>query len=103
MVSGDAAEAKAPDVRVDRFRTICYNLSHSVQVVLPLVLQLRRSAVPTTLTVKPWPDALIDTLGYDPRSRYVETFWLPTLGPPSLPIEPIRGAPPNSGEAPLGS
>jgi hypothetical protein len=40
--------------------------------------------VPTTLTVKPWPDALIDTLGYDPRSRYVETFWLPTLGPTAL-------------------
>ena len=45
--------------------------------------------MPTTLTVKPWPDALIDTLGYDPRSRYVETFWLPTLGPPSISIEPI--------------
>ncbi len=45
--------------------------------------------MPTTLTVKPWPDALIDTLGYDPRSRYVETFWLPTLGPPSMTIEPI--------------
>jgi hypothetical protein len=40
--------------------------------------------VPTTLTVKPWPDPLIDTLGYDPRSRYVETFWLPTLGPTAL-------------------
>jgi hypothetical protein len=43
-----------------------------------------RSAVPTTLTIKPWPDPLIDTLGYDPRSRYVETFWLPTLGPTAL-------------------
>ena len=40
--------------------------------------------MPTTLTVKPWPDPLIDTLGYDPRSRYVETFWLPTLGPTAL-------------------
>jgi hypothetical protein len=40
--------------------------------------------VPTVLTVKPWPDPLIDTLGYDPRSRYVETFWLPTLGPTAL-------------------
>jgi hypothetical protein len=49
--------------------------------------------VPTTLTIRPWPDALIDTLGYDPRSRYVETFWLPTLGPPSIAIEPITSAP----------
>ncbi|MEX1006969.1 MAG: hypothetical protein WD271_03895 [Acidimicrobiia bacterium] len=40
--------------------------------------------MPLTLTVKPWPDPLIDTLGYDPRSRYVETFWLPTLGPTAL-------------------
>ena len=50
--------------------------------------------MPTTLTVKPWPDALIDTLGYDPRSRYVETFWLPTLGPPSVAIEPIESVRP---------
>ena len=40
--------------------------------------------MPTTLTIQPWPDPVIDTLGYDPRSRYVETFWLPTLGPTAL-------------------
>jgi len=40
--------------------------------------------VPTTLTIKPWPDPLIDTIGHDPRSLYVETFWLPTLGPTAL-------------------
>lgn len=33
------------------------------------------------LTVRPWPDAVIDSLGYDPRSSYVETFWLGILGP----------------------
>jgi hypothetical protein len=33
------------------------------------------------LQILPWPDAVIDTLGHDPRSRYVEAFWLPTLGP----------------------
>lgn len=37
--------------------------------------------MPTKILVKPWPDAVIDVLGFDPRSRYVETFWLPTLGP----------------------
>lgn len=37
-----------------------------------------------TLTIKPWTDPIIDTLGHDPRSLYVETFWLPTLGPTAL-------------------
>jgi len=34
-----------------------------------------------TLRVEPWPDPVIDTLGYDPRSGYVERFWLGVLGP----------------------
>ena len=34
--------------------------------------------------VMPWPDAVLDTIGHDPRSWYAETFWLPTLGPTSL-------------------
>jgi hypothetical protein len=33
------------------------------------------------LPIRPWADPLIDTLGFDPRSHYVERFWLPTLGP----------------------
>lgn len=37
-----------------------------------------------TVRVRPWPDPVIDTIGHDPRSLYVETFWLPTLGPTSL-------------------
>lgn len=40
--------------------------------------------MPETLRIVPWSDPLIDSLGYDPRSRYVETFWLPTLGPTSV-------------------
>ncbi len=40
--------------------------------------------MPATIAVRPWPDPVIDTLGHDPRSLYVETFWLPTLGPTSL-------------------
>jgi len=35
----------------------------------------------TTLALRPWVDELIDTLGFDPRSSYVERFWLPILGP----------------------
>lgn len=34
-----------------------------------------------TLTVRPWPDAVIDKVGHDPRSTYVERFWLGVLGP----------------------
>lgn len=34
-----------------------------------------------TLRVLPWPDPVIDSLGHDPRSQYVETYWLGTLGP----------------------
>src|SRR5438309_3248591 len=33
------------------------------------------------LTIRPWPDQVIDALGHDPRSRYVEEFWLGILGP----------------------
>ena len=40
-------------------------------------------AVPT-LSISAWPDPVIDTLGHDPRSDYVERFWLPTLGPTTL-------------------
>lgn len=39
-------------------------------------------AFPTpTLQVRPWPDAVIDEVGHDPRSPYVERFWLGMLGP----------------------
>ena len=40
--------------------------------------------MPATLLIKPWHDPVVDTLGHDPRSRYVEQFWLPTLGPTAL-------------------
>lgn len=38
----------------------------------------------TTITVHPWPDELIDALGHDPRSAYVERFWLGVLGPSAI-------------------
>ena len=34
-----------------------------------------------TLTVRPWPDPVIDQVGHDPRAPYVERFWLGVLGP----------------------
>lgn len=33
------------------------------------------------VTIRPWPDPVIDSLGHDPRSHYVETYWLGILGP----------------------
>lgn len=45
-----------------------------------------RPGVPNQLTcssvqVIPWKDQVVDTLGLDPRSTYVEQFWLPVIGP----------------------
>lgn len=34
-----------------------------------------------TLAVCAWPDEVIDLVGHDPRSTYVEQFWLGVLGP----------------------
>ena len=39
---------------------------------------------PQTLTVRPWPDSVLDQVGHDPRSPYVEQFWLGVLGPSSV-------------------
>jgi hypothetical protein len=39
---------------------------------------------PASLAVRPWPDAVVDDIGHDPRSAYVERFWLSLLGPTSV-------------------
>lgn len=45
------------------------------------------SSIPTmsfkseTLAIKPWYDENADADGHDPRSDYVETYWLSVLGP----------------------
>src|SRR5256714_14649003 len=39
---------------------------------------------PQTLAVRPWPDSVLDQVGHDPRSPYVERFWLGVLGPSSV-------------------
>ena len=38
----------------------------------------------TALGIEAWPDPLIDRLGHDPRSAYVERFWLGILGPSTV-------------------
>lgn len=45
---------------------------------------MRALALPSDcdrLIVRPWADPILDQVGYDPRSPYVERFWLGTLGP----------------------
>lgn len=32
----------------------------------------------------PWPDAIVDRHGLDPRGDYAERFWLPVIGPTTL-------------------
>lgn len=34
-----------------------------------------------TLAIRPWLDPVVDRVGHDPRSPYVEEFWLAILGP----------------------
>jgi hypothetical protein len=34
-----------------------------------------------SVTIRPWLDPVVDDVGFDPRSRYVEHFWLGVLGP----------------------
>jgi hypothetical protein len=49
---------------------------------LPAVLERAPDDQPlASLAIRPWPDAVIDALGHDPRSAYVERFWLGILGP----------------------
>ena len=33
------------------------------------------------IRITPWTDPVLDQLGHDARSTYVERFWLPILGP----------------------
>jgi hypothetical protein len=36
------------------------------------------------LEIRPWHDEIVDQLGHDPRSPYVERFWLGVLGPSTV-------------------
>jgi hypothetical protein len=37
-----------------------------------------------SLIVRPWLDPVVDTIGFDVRSVYAETFYLPVVGPTAL-------------------
>jgi hypothetical protein len=42
-----------------------------------------QSPLAPTVVVRPWHDPVVESVGYDARSAYVELFWLGILGPTS--------------------
>jgi hypothetical protein len=44
----------------------------------------RNSFDPAVLHVAAWPDLVIDQIGHDVRSDYVETYWLGVVGPSTI-------------------
>lgn len=41
-------------------------------------------SLPSSLWIEPWRDLITEENGHDPRSRYVEQFWLGTVGPTAV-------------------
>lgn len=37
--------------------------------------------IPREATIRPWVDPVVDARGHDPRSLYVERYWLSVIGP----------------------
>ncbi len=37
--------------------------------------------IPTSVMIRPWVDPVVDQRGHDPRSAYVEHYWLSVIGP----------------------
>lgn len=37
--------------------------------------------IPSHSTIRPWVDPVVDERGHDPRSAYVERYWLSVIGP----------------------
>jgi len=58
-----------------------HEITRHVLADLPSEAELQLTFPTDTLSVRPWPDSVIDAVGHDPRSAYVETYWLGVLGP----------------------
>jgi len=39
------------------------------------------SLIPSPAVIRPWVDPVVDERGHDPRSAYVERYWLGVIGP----------------------
>jgi len=46
-----------------------------------MILHLEVPVTEPTLMIVPWHDPVVDAVGFDARSAYVEMFWLNVLGP----------------------
>ena len=51
------------------------------------------------LTIRHWPDDVIDSLGHDPQSDSLETYWLGIIGPPTMSFDAISALVPMGGTA----
>ena len=49
-------------------------------------------ARPAVLRIAPLIDPIIETLGHDPRSRHIERYWLPVVGPTVLVLARLLAA-----------
>jgi hypothetical protein len=49
----------------------------------PDMAALALTDLPATITLVAWDDPLVEAHGFGPRSAYLETVWLPCLGPSS--------------------
>ncbi|MDQ6741278.1 MAG: hypothetical protein M3021_13190 [Actinomycetota bacterium] len=47
----------------------------------PQLIELRTEGLQAQIDIVPWIDEVVEAHGYGPRSMYVETCWLPVLGP----------------------
>ncbi len=47
-------------------------------------IAVERALQHETITIVPWSDPVVDQLGHEARSAYVERFWLPILGPSTV-------------------
>ena len=52
-----------------------------VHPTAPPTRTIEPEPLPRTVRVAPWHDPVVDRRGHDPRSVYVEQFWLGVLGP----------------------
>src|SRR5215470_15811471 len=60
---------------------------------LPLEASMSSPALPLpldSLIIYPWTDPVVDAVGHDPRSPYVEHFWLGILGPSTMSFDTVR-------------
>ena len=44
-------------------------------------MQTASVPLPPLVIVRPWPDPIVEAIGFGPQSSYIECCWLPVMGP----------------------